>query len=156
MKHLGLFAMVMLLCSFASGNLVGQQQESGKVESGIIKGKVFRSDTNESIPNSYILLMQEKESPAQVEHFDLRTNENGAYRFNNIPAGNYTVSIYAWFPKKSDVPCRNSSEAKTVDDGKVKVEWQRKSNAFMEIVTIEGFSVEGTQEKVKDFDLACK
>ena len=148
--------MFMLLCSFASGNLVGQQQESGKVESGIIKGKVFRSDTNESIPNSYILLMQEKESPAQVEHFDLRTDENGDYRFHNVPSGKYTVSIYAWFPKKSDVPCQNSPGAKTIDDGKVKVEWQHKSDAFMEIVTIKGFFVEGGQEKVKDFDLVCK
>ena len=155
MKHLGLFAMLMLLCSFATSNLAWQQTFS-KVESDIIKGKVFRSDTNESISNSYILLMQEKESPTQVEHYDLRTDENGAYRFNNVPARKYTVSIYAWFSKKSDVPCQNASEAKTVDDGKVKVEWQRKSNAFMEIVTIKGFSVEGDQEKIKDFDLACK
>ena len=155
MKHLGLFAMVMLLSSFTTGTLVGQQEYS-KVESGIIKGKVFRSDTNESISNSYILLMQEKESPTQVEHYDLRTDENGDYRFNNIPAGKYTISIYAWFSKKNDVPCQNGSEARTVDNGKVKVEWQHKSEAFMEIVTIKGFSVEGGQEKVKNFDLACK
>jgi hypothetical protein len=155
MKQLGSFAMLMLLSSFATGDLKGQQ-ESSKVKSGIIKGKVFRSDTNETIANSYILLMQEKDSPAQVEHFDLRTDENGAYRFNNIPAGKYTVYIYAWFPKKSDVPCQKSSEAKTVNDGKVKVEWQRKSAAFMEIVTIKDFSMEGGQGKLKDFDLVCK
>lgn len=155
MKRLGLFAMFMLLSSFATVNLEGRQ-ESSKVESGIIKGKVYRSDTNETIPNSYILLMQEKDSPAQVEHFDLRTDENGIYRFNNIPAGKYTVSVYAWFPKKSDIPCQNASEAKTIDDGEVKVEWQRKSEAFMEVVTIKGFSVEGGQERIKDFDLVCK
>ncbi len=155
MKHLGLLAMFMLLGSFATGNLKGQQ-ESGKVGSGIVKGKVFRSDTNEAIPNSYILITREKGSPSQVEHFDLRTDDNGDYRFQNVPAGKYTVSIYAWFPKKNDVPCRNFSEAKTVDDGKVIVEWQHKSDAFMEIVTIRGFSVESNQEKVKDFDLLCK
>src|ERR1051325_9926248 len=99
MKHLGLFAMFMLLCSFATINLEGQQVSS-KLESAIIRGKVFRSDTNETIPNSYILLMQEKDSPAQVEHFDLRTDEMGDYRFNNIPSGKYTVFVYAWFPKK--------------------------------------------------------
>jgi len=40
-----------------------------------IKGKVFRSDSNEAISNSYILLMQEKDSPLRVEHFDVRTDE---------------------------------------------------------------------------------
>ncbi len=155
MKNLGSFAMLMLLCSFATVNLAGQQASS-KAELGIIKGKVFRSDMNEPISNSYILLMQDKDSSAEVEHFDVRTDENGNYHFNNIPTGKYTVSIYAWFSKKSDAPCQNSSKAKIVDKGKVKVEWQYKSNAFMEIVTIKGFSVEGNREMVKNFDLVCK
>jgi len=83
-----------------------------------IKGKVFRSDFNEAISNSYILLMQEKDSPLRVEHFDGRTDEKGDYRFRDIPAGKYTVSIYAWFRDKGNVPCQNPLGAKTVDGGK--------------------------------------
>jgi hypothetical protein len=115
-----------------------------------IKGKVFRSDSHEAISNSYILLEH-----ARKEHFDVRTNEKGEYLFGDIPPGNYTVSIYGWFPNKLDVPCQNPLEAKTVDGGKVTVEWQGKSHAFMEIVTLKEFSVESGQ-KIKDFDLFCK
>jgi hypothetical protein len=115
-----------------------------------IKGKVFRSDSGEAISNSYILLTSETD---EARHFDTRTDEKGEYLFGGIPAGNYTVSIYAWFPKRSDVPCQNPLEQKTVDGGAITVEWQRKSQAFMEIVKLKDFSIEFDRENVKDFDL---
>jgi hypothetical protein len=40
-----------------------------------------------------------------------------------------------------------------VDGGDITVEWQRKSQAFMEIVTLKRFSIELGRENVKDFDL---
>ena len=157
MKYSRNFAIFVLLCCFAASNLGGEEpQERSKVGLCTIKGKIFRSDSNEAISNSYILIMQEKDSPLQVEHFDIRTDDKGDYRFRDIPAGRYTVSIYAWFSKRSGVPCQSSSTAKTTDQGKVTVEWQRKSEAFMEIVTIKGFSVEAGHETLKDFDLLCK
>jgi len=116
-----------------------------------IKGKVFRSDSHEAISNSYILLENAREG-----HFDTRTYGNGEYLFVSIPPGNYTVSIYAWFPNKGDVPCQSPLEAKTVDGGKATVEWQWKSRAFMEIVTIKEFSVDSGLQTIKDFDLFCK
>lgn len=147
--------MLLLLCLSTACNIEGMRfQEPNKVESGGIEGKVFRSDSNVAVFNSYILL--ENESPTQVEHFDVRTDDNGKYQFKDIPVGNYKVSIYAWFPNKRDVPCRNPGEAKTADDGRVTVEWQRKSRAFMEIVTIKSFSAEAGRVRVKDTDLFCK
>jgi|SRR5580700_2378467 hypothetical protein len=147
--------MFLLLCLSSAWNIEGMRfQEPNKVESGGIEGKVFRSDSNVAVSNSYILL--ENESPTQVEHFDVRTDDKGKYQFKDIPVGSYKVSIYAWFSNKSDVPCQNPGKAKTVDDGVVTVEWQRKSGAFMEIVTIKGFSVEAGQMRVKNFDLFCK
>lgn len=116
-----------------------------------IKGKVFRSDSGEAISNSYILLTSETD---EAKHFDTRTDEKGEYLFGGVPAENYAVSIYAWFPKRNEVPCQNPIEQKTVDGGHITVEWQRKSQAFMEIVKIKGFSVELGRENVKDFDLA--
>ena len=64
------------------------------------------------------------------------------------------MSIYAWFPTKSEVPCQNPLEQKTTDGGDITVEWQRKSQAFMEIVKLKGFSIEFDRENVKDFDFA--
>jgi|SRR6266850_3886864 len=86
-------------------------------------------------------------------HFDTETDEKGEYLFGGIPAGNYTMSIYAWFPKRSEVHCQNPHEQKTADGGDITVEWQWKSQAFMEIVTLKRFSIELDQENVKDFDL---
>jgi len=115
-----------------------------------ITGRLFRSDSGEPISNSYILLTSETDN---ARHFDTRTDENGEYLFGGIPAGNYTVSIYAWFRKKNEVPCQNPLEQKTVDGGDITVEWQWKSQAFMEIVKLKGFSIEFDRENVKDFDL---
>lgn len=115
-----------------------------------LKGRVFRSDSGEAISNSYILFTREEDKST---HFDSRADEKGEYLFGGIPAGNYTVAIYAWFPKRSEVPCRSPIEQKTVDGGDITVEWQWKSQAFMEIVTLKGFSIELGRENVKDFDL---
>jgi hypothetical protein len=121
------------------------------IQLSVIKGKVFRSDSGEAISNSYILLTSEED---ETKHFDTRTDEGGEYLFGGIPAGDYTVAIYAWFPKRNEVPCQNPIEQKTVDGGDITVEWQWKSQAFMEIVTLKGFSIELLgRENVKDFDL---
>jgi hypothetical protein len=155
MENFPFLEVFLLLCLSAACNTQGMRfQEPNKVESGGIEGKVFRSDSNAAVSNSYILL--ENESPTHVEHFDVRTDDKGKYQFKEIPVGNYKLSIYAWCPNKSDVPCQNPGEAKTVDDGMVTVKWQRKSRAFMEIVTIKGFSVGAGRVRVKDFDLFCK
>ena len=124
--------------------------------SGTFSGKVFRSDTNVAISNSYILLMQEKEKRVEAQHFDTRTDADGRYRFTNISAAKYTVSIYSWYLNRADAPCADSANGKTVDEGHVTVEWQRKSNEFMEIVTIKGFVIDGEHGTSKDFDVACR
>jgi hypothetical protein len=120
------------------------------VQPSTVKGKVFRSDSGEAISNSYILLTSEEDD---AKHFDTRTDEKGEYLFGGIPNGDYAVAVYTWFPKRSEVPCQKPIEQKTVDGGDITVEWQWKSQAFMEIVKLKGFSVELGRENVKDFDL---
>jgi hypothetical protein len=121
-----------------------------------LTGKIFRSDTNVPISNSYILLMQETEKPVDAQHFDTRTDDNGKYKFDNILAAKYTVSIYSWYRDRSDVPCADSADGKTVDDGHVTVEWQWKGNAFREVVTIKGFAIDSEHDTSRDFDVACR
>jgi hypothetical protein len=118
-----------------------------------LKGKVFRSDSGEPISNSYILLASETDPE---KHFDTRTDQAGNYIFGHIPTGSYVVSIYAWFGRRDEVPCRNPLKQNTADGGDIAVEWQRKSQAFMEIVTLKSFSIDSEQEKIKDFDVVGK
>ena len=115
-----------------------------------LKGKVFRSDSGHAISDSYILLAKEN---GEEKHFDARTDEAGNFVFGHLPAGSYTVSVYAWFAKRNEVPSQNPLGQKTADGGDITVEWQRKSQAFMEVVTIRGFPIEPEWENVKDFDL---
>lgn len=122
-------------------------------EKSNFRGKVFRSDSGESISNSYIELVS-AESGEKV--FDTRTGEDGSYVFPHIPPGRYAVSISAWFQKRDEVPSRDSHDQRTTDGGDVTVEWQWKSRAFMEIVRIKSFSIDPESENVKDFDLVGK
>jgi len=88
-KYSRMLATFILLCLFATSIIEGQHQEPNKAKSCTIKGKVFRSDSNEAISNSYILLIQEKDSPAQVEHFDgviLRLPDEGSRRTSTTNA----------------------------------------------------------------------
>jgi hypothetical protein len=63
---------------------------------------------------------------------------------------------HAWFARRDEVPCQNPQKQKTADGGDVAVEWQCKSQAFMEIVTLKGFSIESERESIKDFDVVGK
>ena len=126
---------------------------AGRFEKSNLKGRVFRSDSGGSIANSYIILENESD---QEKNFDTRTDEVGNYIFGHIPPGSYTVSIYAWFRKRNEVPCQNPLEQKTADGGDITVEWQWRSQAFMEIVKLKSVSIESDQEYVKDFDVAGK
>jgi hypothetical protein len=120
----------------ASNSRLAKRTQAG------LKVKYFRSDSSEAISNSYILLEN-----AWVEHSDVRTDGKGEYRFEKTPPGDYKASIFAWFSNKHDVPCQNAVESKTADSGKVTVEWQSKSGAFMEVVTIKEYSVDSGQQR---------
>ena len=122
-------------------------------EKSNLKGRVFRSDSGESIANSYIILQNESD---QEKNFDNRTDEAGNYVFGHIPPGSYTVSVYAWFRKRNEVPCQNPLKQMTADGGEITVEWQWKSHSFMEIVKLKSVSIESDHEYVKDFDVVGK
>jgi hypothetical protein len=130
----------------ASNSRLAKRTQAG------LKVKYFRSDSNEAISNSYILLEN-----AWGEHFDVRTDGKGEYLFEKTPPGNYKAAIFAWFSNKHDVPCQNAVESKTAASGKVTVEWQRKSGALMEVVTIKEYSVDSDQQQTfRTIDLYCR
>jgi hypothetical protein len=153
MKHIPIAVLIIVLA--AGLTVLGAHAHAVSSSSVTLTGKVVRSDTNAAVDNAYILLMQETEKRVEAQHFDTRTNADGRYRFTDIPAGKYTVSIYSWYKNRADVPCADSADGKTLDEGRVTVEWQWKSNAFMEIVTIKGFTLDGDHDASKDFDVAC-
>jgi hypothetical protein len=172
MKRLPVLATIVLFFVTVVASIEGRHRQNEVVNKlSTLTGRVFRSDTGESIANCFIELARVRDYTDWTQitqfpstgysHFDLRTDKLGNYAFNNIPIGKYKVSVFAWFPKATNVPCQNPRKAKTADDGTVIVGWQYKSDAFVELVTITGFSLRTDRsqllhETVKDFDLFCK
>jgi hypothetical protein len=56
-----------------------------------MKGKVFRSDTNQPIANAQIVLLDEKKSDKQDNSIDTKTDGQGNYSFPTVASGVYTV-----------------------------------------------------------------
>jgi hypothetical protein len=79
-----------------------------KANSSGIKCKVFRSDSDEAISNSYIVLEN-----AWGEHFDVRTSGEGEYLFDKTPPGSLVrksklIQSVLWLPEV--MPGRSSHE----------------------------------------------
>lgn len=124
-----------------------------KPKTASLKGKVFRSDNNERIPNALIILLDEKESDKHANSLEARTDDQGNYNFASVPAGKYTVSIRAWYKTSEEAPCQLLM-AKTADKNS-SVLVARDKDGFMQQVFIKGFAIKAGKELVKDFDFAC-
>ena len=139
----------LLLLTFSVSTLAGDQPKTASM-----KGKVFRSDTNQPIANAEIVLLDEKKSEEQNYSIDTKTDDQGHYSFPNVTAGVYTVSIRASYPTQEDAPCQFLL-GKTADKNSTVIVVQDKDK-FAQQVFIKGFSIKAGKEITKDFDFACK
>jgi hypothetical protein len=138
-----------LLVMLATASHAGDQPKTTSM-----KGKVFRSDTNQPIANAQIVLLDQKKSDKQDNSIDTKTDDQGNFSFPNVAAGVYTVSIRAWYPTQEDAPCQLLM-AKTTDKNST-VTVVRDKDKFVQQVFVKGFSIKAGKEITKDFDFACK
>jgi hypothetical protein len=138
-----------LLVMVTTPSLAGDQPKTTSM-----KGKVFRSDTNQAIANAQIVLLDEKKSDKLDNSIDTKTDDQGNYSFPNVAAGVYTVSIRAWYPTQEDAPCQLLM-AKMADKNSTVVV-ARDKDKFVQQVFVKGFSIKAGKEIAKDFDFACK
>ena len=118
-----------------------------------IEGRVFRSDSKEGVSNSYVLL--ENESSARSGHFDVRTDDRARFDSRTFRLEPTRFPFMHGFHSRMMFLARILAMHKP----RTMAWWrsrQRKSRAFLQIVTIKGFSVETGWARVKDFDLFCK
>jgi hypothetical protein len=150
------FTFALSLCLALSLVTTSAEQRLGgdQTKTTSMKGKVFRSDTNQPIPNASIVLLDEKKSDKQDNSTDTKSDEQGNYSLANVVAGVYTVSIRAWYPTQEDAPCQLLM-AKTADKNST-VMVARDKDRFVQQVFIKGFSIKAGKEFTKDFDFACK
>ena len=119
-----------------------------------MKGKVFRSDTKDPIPNALILLLDEKKSDKHDNSVETKTDDQGNYTIPSVASGVYTISIRAWYKTQEEAPCQLLM-AKTSDKNST-VMVARDKDKFVQQIFIKGFSIKAGKEIMKDFDFTCK
>jgi hypothetical protein len=79
---------------------------------GRIEGRVYRSDTDESIANASVTLndaTKEAEDPERSVA-ETTTDQQGRYSLVNIEPGDYTLSVSFIFQNASDSPCEPTTK----------------------------------------------
>lgn len=79
---------------------------------GGIEGKVYRSDTGESIAGASVTLndaTKEAEDPER-RIAESTTDQEGRYAFVSIEPGSYTLSVSFIFQNASDSPCESTTK----------------------------------------------
>ena len=79
---------------------------------GGIEGKVYRSDTGESIANASVTLSDATKEANDPERSvaESTTDQEGRYSFVNIEPGSYTLRVSFIFQNASDSPCESTIE----------------------------------------------
>ena len=96
----------LLLLTFSVSTLAGDQPKTASM-----KGKVFRSDTNQPIANAEIVLLDEKKSEEQNYSIDTKTDDQGHYSFPKRNGG----CVYSVHPR---VVSNSGRRALSVSAGK--------------------------------------
>jgi len=125
-----------------------------------IKGRVYRSDTNQPITGVKVVLLNQVGSnqTSVVGHgnpnMETKTDENGRYSFESVKAGKYCVGVETKYENEKDLPCHTQKDRFTNNGAGVTA--MRDGADFVEIATSRDFSVATTSRITKDFDLSCK
>ena len=126
-----------------------------------IMGRVFRSDTD----NSISLAVVELKVPISDEKFEtiaeLTTDEAGHYSFNDIEPGKYSINVLMEYENADDVPCgledmRLMNIKPTIDGWVSMVGHRESSNLYTVIVIGPGFDLQTNDILQIDVDVACK
>jgi hypothetical protein len=141
---------VLLLASLFVG---GQMKKEGEEKIAVIRGKVYRSDTNQPIANAEISFLDEKKSEKQDNSADTRADAEGNYTIR-VREGRYTVAIRSGYKKQEDAPCQLLM-GKTRDKNSM-IMIMRDREIFYQQLFIKEFSVKAGKEINKDFDFVCK
>jgi hypothetical protein len=117
------------------------------------KGRVFRSDTGQPIPNAVLILLDQEKTDTEDKSVDTKTDSSGQFVFENVIPGRYTISIRAWYDNENDAPCQLLA-GKLKEKGSVAV-LMRDGERYVVQVFVEGFKVKAKKTITKDFDLVC-
>jgi hypothetical protein len=120
-----------------------------------MKGKIFRSDVNQAIPDAVVLLTDEDKLGSGEKPFETKTNANGEYSFEQLPQGKYNIQVKVWFDRPEKIPCHDTLAA-TTQEKNSSVIIMPEGDRFLHRVLISGFKVKAGKPISKDIDIVCK
>lgn len=147
-----------LAIALATGQVLRAQaaQQKDKKKVGTLSGIVYRGDRQKPVGDALIVLTglrvtRDEDIPIRVE---ARTDDAGAYRFDDLVPLNYRVTIRTSHETAEQVPCK-LKPARTGDPDSL-VTSLEEDGKYIEQVLITHFPVKAGKPIVKDFDLQCQ
>jgi hypothetical protein len=144
---------------------VGQQPETQNTPKGaVVRGRVFRSDTNQPAKNVLVALLDRDQivvsSDNKGKGKDTQTDADGNFVIEGLQPGHYAFFIRVFY-KQAELPCgkpanreleRNLLKRKHVLGYIVST----KDSYYEENIVSETFDVREGKIIIRNFDLACK
>lgn len=147
-----------LAMALATGQVLRAQAaaQKDKKKVGTLSGIIYRGDRQKPVAGALIVLTglrvtRDEDIPIRVE---ARTDDAGAYRFDDLVPLNYRVTIRTFFENEGQVPCK-LKPARTADPDSL-VTTLEEDGKYIEQVLITHFPVKAGKPMVKDFDLQCQ
>jgi hypothetical protein len=131
-----------------------QESELKSEKYAVFSGRIFRSDTNDGIPNVRLALIDDQKSKKQNKSVSSKTDENGNFRFDFVIPGKYTLGIIAFFDKEDDVPCKFIKGISEEPNSKIVV--YTENNKWVETFFIKKIEFRAGMQVTKDYNLVCK
>ena len=154
MKNYKMLIAIIGLCLGFIQTSTAQESKKEIAKTAVFSGRIYRSDTKSGLPNVRIILLDEKKSEAKDNSLETKTDEKGNFKFENIIAGKYTVSIQAVFDKEEDVPCQLLIGKLDIPNSQLLILTEKGKK--VEQIFIKGFEFKKGKEVKKEIDLVCK
>jgi Tol biopolymer transport system component len=124
-----------------------------KPTTGEIRVKIFRSDTNQTLPGAYLEL-QDGESLEALSTFN--ADDQGYVTIKDVKPGSYALEAQAYFPKLDDSPCKPTSSVNLNPDNFMIIVFGADDGGFILTISTFPFSVSAGDRQEMNIDLVCK
>lgn len=123
---------------------------------GSIRGRVFRSDTQQPIASAELSLLDPDKAQDDPDRTLAKTSTDGQgnYRFSSVRPGAFSITLAASFATVADLPC--SQGIYITPDGHLAAVGRRADGTYVVIVVTDSMSLSPNSDKVINFDLSCK
>jgi hypothetical protein len=151
-KRIILFSAISFLIIQVPREATGMK--SHRLQSTSIKGRVFRSDIKQPIPDADVVLLDDEKLNRSEKNMETKTDANGEYTLQGVKPGKYGIVVSVSYKDEKDLPCGKEVD-RFINNGVGVTSWRDKE-LFLQHATTPAFSVSAGRALIKNFDFSCK